>query len=363
MLHSSSKWERAHSTRQRHPVHTPHASPIPVQVFIGNQPAPVVYAGDSGYPGVQLVNATISNTVTPGCQVSVVAVSGTGSTQVSSNVTAIPVATEGGVCSDPALGIDGTLVTALGQAANPLLEDFIVNHDAVSGQDTVQATFERVVAPSDPPPPFTGNVQASVSSCSVTQTVAGSASSPSTVGQNAGTVTASGPGGVAALIASGTGVYQAPLQGSVGANGGTVTISGPGNANVPAFNASLTVPPGLANFIAQVSSLTINPSLGADFSWTGGLAGAIVVVTQTSTDPNTGVSGSYSCSAPAAAGSLHVPGSITQGMPSGSGEIDIFELILYTPERQLINQVVELLQKAVARDLQTFKPAFIQVGH
>jgi uncharacterized protein (TIGR03437 family) len=92
---------------------TPHAAAATLQVFIGGLPATVGYGGDSGYPGVNQINVTIPTAVLPGCDVSPVAVSGTGSNLIVSNTTAIPVDPSGAVCNDAAFGTNGTTVTTL----------------------------------------------------------------------------------------------------------------------------------------------------------------------------------------------------------------------------------------------------------
>jgi len=77
------------------------SSPNPVnqsstQVYIGGVEATVVYAGSSGYPGLDQIDVTIPANVPLGCRVSVVAVVA----GVDSNFALIPINPGGGVCSD-----------------------------------------------------------------------------------------------------------------------------------------------------------------------------------------------------------------------------------------------------------------------
>lgn len=78
------------------------------KVYIGDVEASVVYAGSSGYPGLDQIDVTIPANVGVGCRVSVVAiVSG-----VASNFVLIPINPGGGVCSDPMYNYDGTQLAA-----------------------------------------------------------------------------------------------------------------------------------------------------------------------------------------------------------------------------------------------------------
>jgi uncharacterized protein (TIGR03437 family) len=60
---------------------------IPMQVFIGGIAANILYRGRSQYPGVDQIDVAIPTDVSPGCFVSVVAVSGS----IVSNTVTIPV--------------------------------------------------------------------------------------------------------------------------------------------------------------------------------------------------------------------------------------------------------------------------------
>jgi uncharacterized protein (TIGR03437 family) len=74
-------------------------SSIPIDVEIGGVPAPVVYSGDSRYPGVDQISVMVPDSV-QGCYVSVVVKTG----NIVSNVATIPIAVgQPGqpVCSDP----------------------------------------------------------------------------------------------------------------------------------------------------------------------------------------------------------------------------------------------------------------------
>jgi uncharacterized protein (TIGR03437 family) len=89
------------------------SSPHPVNqssthVYIGDVEAAVVYAGSSGYPGLDQIDVTIPANVSAGCRVSLVAVVA----GVDSNFVLIPINPGGGVCSDPMYDYDGTQLAA-----------------------------------------------------------------------------------------------------------------------------------------------------------------------------------------------------------------------------------------------------------
>src|ERR1700678_1132531 len=84
-----------------------------VQVFIGGISATVQYAGRSQYPGLDQYNVVIPASVTPGCFVSVVVQIGS----MVSNAVTMPISANGGACSDPMTGLNGTQIQTL--AAKP----------------------------------------------------------------------------------------------------------------------------------------------------------------------------------------------------------------------------------------------------
>ncbi len=93
---------------------TPHGISVPelpLQVLIGNIPAPISYQGRSGYPGLDQVNVTVPAGVPSGCAVSVVAINS--NYQIISNFVTLPVAAGGGSCTDPVIGISLDQVAAL----------------------------------------------------------------------------------------------------------------------------------------------------------------------------------------------------------------------------------------------------------
>jgi uncharacterized protein (TIGR03437 family) len=127
---------------------TPHAYGGTVQIYIGGIQAQVLYAGDSGFPGLNQIDVTVPSMVEPGCNVSLIAVSGTGSSLVSSNSTFISVDPFGGACSDPAFGATGGKTISLIGQANVSTGFLSLAHDVgLSGtNDTAESVFQKLTS-------------------------------------------------------------------------------------------------------------------------------------------------------------------------------------------------------------------------
>ncbi len=72
----------------------------PLQIYVGGVLATILYQGSAGYPGVNQINLTIPSSVTPDCQVPLVAVTG----NIISNVVVLPIHPGGGTCVKPLTG-------------------------------------------------------------------------------------------------------------------------------------------------------------------------------------------------------------------------------------------------------------------
>jgi len=306
---------------------SPHAIGVTPTIYIGGVQATVLYAGDSGYPGLNQIDVVVPATVTPGCQVSLIAVSGSGSNLVPSNQTAIAVDPSGAACSDSIFGITGsTLTTLLGQTNVSVgsVSMFQTVTPATSGgtqtNDYASALFQSTTTGSYN---FAGLT--SVGSCSVTQTVGTSTSTPTPTPLDAGTITVTGPAGSTTLL-SGTTVGVAFAQLAAGflpSSGGTFTFKGTGGANVGSFTATLTFPAPFLAWTNQSADATVTRANGFDVTWTGGGAGTFVEITGTSANATSGLVGGYTCFAPVAAGTFHVPNAVTLSLPAGTGSVQV----------------------------------------
>lgn len=299
----------------------PHALAVMPQVYIGGLPATVLYAGNSGYPGLNQIVVTVPSGVLPGCNVSLVAVSGSGSSLVTSNVTAVAVDPSGASCSDSAFGTNGSTYSTL-NGQSTVRSGFVgLLHEASAGEttDVADATFQKVTGVS-----FGGGAPASVGSCSLLQQV--SASTSTSVGLDAGTISVTGPTGSVTLqsFPSLPGSSFAQLTaGFIPSSGGSFTFSGTGGADVGKFSTTVTFPNPLLIWTNETADATVSRASGVDVNWTGGSPGSYVMINGSSTDKTTGVTASFICYAPVAAGTFHVPNSITLSMPAGTGSLAV----------------------------------------
>lgn len=311
---------------------TPHAATIPTQIYIGGIQANVLYAGDSGYPGVNQIDVYIPAGVSPGCNVSLVAVSGSGNNLVTSNTTSIAVATtEGGVCTDPAFGTSGTTISTLSGKNTLNTGAVLLIHSVSPGttagttqtNDLAESVFDSQTGASY----ISRGSVASVGSCALVQTGTGSTGTTTSTALDAGTITVTGPNGTATLTAepiAGIGISFAQLaSGFIPSSGGAFTFKGSGGANVGSFSATVNFPNPLLNWTNESANATVSRAAGATVSWTGGAANTFVVVGGSSSSSSTGVSASFYCFAPVAAGQFTVPASILLSMPAGTGTMSV----------------------------------------
>ena len=123
-------------------------------------------------------------------------------------------------------------------------------------------------------------------------------------GLDPGTITLSGPSGLAVTLGSQFGIKGAFFAmlpaGSIPQSGGTFTLKGSGGADVGSFTSTIAFS---------------NPLL----TWTGGNPGTYVFITGASTSTSPRVTGGYTCLASVDAGQFTVPSYILSALPTGNG--------------------------------------------
>lgn len=276
---------------------------VSARVFIGGISATIMFSGRSQYPGLDQYNVVIPANVTPGCFVSAVVQTGT----VVSNAVTLPVQPGGGVCTDPASGMNGTQITALankaGGSVNAMLLGVIQNID--------NGNFQVAALPLPLSSAYFGNGYEYVSQGSCT-TVPPQQGPFAAIGQplDAGTIQATTPGGPVTV----QGVTPVP------AAAGTYTFSNSGGSDIGKFNAAVTLSAPLT--LTNAAALAfVTRSAGATVTWSGGLPNGTVQV-------EGDVGGPYGtmrfyCYAPSSAGQIAIPASILLAMPTGSGNVAI----------------------------------------
>jgi uncharacterized protein (TIGR03437 family) len=299
---------------------TPHAVNVPLTIYVGGIAVTPDYAGSSGYPGLNQINLKIPSSVTPGCGVSIVAVSG----NIVSNTMTLPIAVGGGVCTDPILGYNGTQLGTLAGKTNYNEGILFIIQSTASGKVTSDASgiFENIQTTSS----TTTNGLTSVGSCNINSAAVVGSTVPTITGLDAGTITVTGPTGTQTLttIPQAPGDYIAQLPaGFIPASGGSYTFNGTGGANVGAFSASVAYTNPLV-WTNSGSDTSVNRANGVTLTWTGGATGSfgsIVYIGGTSSSST--ATASFTCYAPVSAGSFTVPSYVLLALPAGSGTLGI----------------------------------------
>ena len=293
---------------------TPHAVSSPPTFYIGGMAVTPLYAGRSVYPGVNQINLTIPSNVTPGCGVSVVAVSG----NIVSNTVTLPVGN--GVCTDAVTGQNGTTLTNLTGKSSYNAGTLFVVQETNQGQTQGLGfgEFQNVVTTTS----STVSGVTSIGSCTLIVGASGSGSS-SSMGLDAGTITLTGPTGTQTLMAFPVvpGAYEAQLPaGFIPGSGGSFTFKGSGGSQVGSFSVSVSYTNPLM-WTNSGSIATVTRASGQTVNWTGGASGSYVWIGGTSS--NSQASGSFICYAPASAGTFTVPSYVLLGLPAGSGSLSL----------------------------------------
>ena len=303
------------------------SSPNPVnqsstQVYIGGVEATVVYAGSSGYPGLDQIDVTIPANVPLGCRVSVVAVVA----GVDSNFALIPINPGGGVCSDSIYNYDGNQLTASltstvtsGIALIQQLPD-----TALAGVTFVSDTHGNA---------YTALGPLSLGGCTVTQGTGPAQYGGTLTYLSAGTVSLQGPEGTYALTNTNgpTTPDSATLpSGSIPSSGGTFVFTGTGSAQVGQFSVTVTLSP-LMTWTNSDAAKTVTRSQGLQINWSGGQPSSYMQIMGQSVTSTPGVVATFECFVPQSAGSFTVPPYVLNDLPVGTGNVQVENLTANVP--------------------------------
>jgi uncharacterized protein (TIGR03437 family) len=331
---------------------------IPMTAYIGGISANIEYRGRSQYPGVDQVVVAIPAGVTPGCNVSIVLVSGAKS--MASNFTTIAVNQGGGACSDPnspynVTSLSGDTTVSFGYVEVSQLVS-LSSPTAAARTSTRVRTVQPFTAPHHPrtATPTTDNAAAgifdsiqgaelgnyasydtaSLHSCVVfvEQLSTSAPTTPFTeTGLDAGKITVTGPNGSATLqpLSELAGFYDASLSASfIPSSGGTFTFSGSGGTssknNVGSFNTSVTLSSPLFSWTNMAQTTSVTRSQGVTVNWQGGQPGTYVEISGFSSGSSIGAG--FYCLANQSDGSFHVPNWVTESMPAGQGDLDVINV-------------------------------------
>ena len=314
----------------------------PVTVYIGGTAVTPLYAGRSGFTGLDQINVQVPSGVS-GCYVSVVVQAG----NYVSNFATRPVAAQGGrTCSDANNPLTSSLLSGISQKSSfsigvVSLNETTTQAESIDGitvspggtTDGGSAGFLTLTASELNSGAYT---TASIGSCVVSFYNASiSSQSPpeafSFTFLNAGpVVNVSGPDGAIAMplqteTVDGTTFYGYSIpQGDtsfIPAAGGTFNFNnGSGTAQVGPFTAQLQLTSPLV-WTNMSTTSTVTRSSGLTVNWTGGDSGTYVSITGLSVgfitpgDTSDFVAATFTCEAPATAGTFTVPPPVLLEMP------------------------------------------------
>jgi uncharacterized protein (TIGR03437 family) len=303
-----------------------------VQVWVGNQPATVTYAGRSGCcAAIDQIDFVVPQGV-QGCYLPVAVKAGTAG--VVSNVPSIAVAPSAGAACSDADGINSSDVTKLQSAGSvklgsvnlthvslnlgllgipPVLSDVATGIFGTYSQAQLSASLGLTQSPS-------------VGSCTVSQflgvnPIPVDPTKPSPLDEGSA-LSITGGSGTKAIPSTSTGFYSATLGGvplseiltatpePAYFDPGSYTLSGSGGA-VGSFSSSFTVPAALSSNASTIT--TIDRSKDLTITWSGAGQNGFVAVSATSSVGGTLGPGATSpgnvilCIAPASAGTFTIP--------------------------------------------------------
>ena len=308
----------------------------PIQLLIGNVPATILYRGRSPYPGVDQINFTVPSGAA-GCNVSVTIVTTLASGSIVSNSATMPIAPNGGACSDSNAVFPPSMLTQWSTkganvgAAIFSETDSIIYVNGTPFVDSIasaEADFLKVALAGIP------SLQAalqrvSLGSCLLSITIgSGGSAGVSGTGLDAGTSLTFTAGSAAPLTLTGSGgTYSADF--SALTQGMAQLSNGSGGAAVGAFKAAFNIPPRLTwtneNGIGTLQGAnppgpTVMRTQPLTVTWSGGDVNsyADIFVTGAVESPTLPVSVSAECTTPVSADSFTIPASVLLAMP-GSG--------------------------------------------
>ncbi len=306
---------------------TPHSVNTFLQIYVGGVLATILYQGSAGYPGVNQINLTIPTSVTADCQVPLVAVTG----NIISNVVVLPIHPGGGTCISQLTA--GRTITG-DQILKDTQDTLKVGSLTVLQTNSINAKGIHTVTNSAGAGFFkdTGLLAGAVGrgdnlspgTCAVYPTIT-TGGQLTLVGLDAGSVTLTGPAGLAITLAPQygglNGNFGATLADGVIPAGGTFTFKGSGGADVGPFTSTLTIANPNFNWTNPSAAATLDRTQGLLYTWTGGLPETYVLLGGVST--GSGVTAGYSCKVRVEAGQFTVPSYILLGLPAGSGGASI----------------------------------------
>lgn len=300
---------------------------VPVEVFIGGKPAPVLFRGrNSCCSSLDQINIQVPDGVA-GCVTPLVVKIGS----MVSNTATIPLAASGRNCKTNSGAITDGLFQSFNGKTQPTVGQVAMlrsrirmpgtgNTISTTTGDAGSAFFYKAT----PAYPFAlaQNVDLQpAGSCLISISASGAPAAYTTTSLDAGPqITITGPNGTRTYPRNTSLTYLGTLGAGVDGNyldAGNYTVSGAGGPNVGAFQTSVNFPKTLV-WTNQDTTMTVSRAAGVTVNWTGGdPAGTVQISGQTTaqTSPTTTVAARFDCAAKVSDGSFTIPPAVLLSLP------------------------------------------------
>jgi hypothetical protein len=239
---------------------------------------------------------------------------------VVSNTVTLPVAANGGVCTDPIHGVDGNGLLS-GSTQTSLTSGTIAVVLNTAQSQSVSSFVSASFLKDTNIPYVPGYGLVTLGGCLV---LTSTAPQPTITYFSAGTVSITGPGGALQIPQTTSGsliTYELNLPtGYFPTSGGTFTISATGSAGVNPFSVTVSDPQPLV-WTNQTAITEVDRSTPVTVTWTGGIPGTYVQIGGGSTIVS--ASATFLCIAPVEAGQYTIPAYVLEASPVGNGGINL----------------------------------------
>jgi hypothetical protein len=251
---------------------------------------------------------------------------------MASNVVTLPIAKSGGVCLDVQSGLTGAQITPPpGQSLRTGLVALIASNTpgkngARQLSNSTDAAFEKYSGLA----PATHSV--APGGCIAYPLVASPI--PTITGMDPGTISLTGPGGLAVTMQSTLGIkgafFSSLSDTAIPSTGGTFTFKGSGGADVGSFTTTITLANPLLQWTNAAQAATIDKTRDFLVTWTGGNPNSYVVITGSALDSARTIQAGFTCLAPVEDGRFTIPSYILATLPSGIGGM-LLQNDVYSP--------------------------------
>lgn len=320
--------------------------PIPVEISVGGQSAAVLYSGRSSCcAGIDQIVFTVPADAPPGCWVPLYVRTNANTT---SNVASMAISADGAACSDAGNPLSAALrnggrAGVLRLVRSSTREDIGTLRALEVADDLLTFDFSQLktvpfaYSPLSSLPPagtctvfaFPGDYFAgdSPGSASVIARPLDAGNSFTVAGAQGSKVAVPSPGARGALLGT-FAPYLPGLPNLLSLSPGPYTVGTKGGADVPAFQAQITVP-GAINWQGRDQVDAIDRTNPLTLSWSGVAAGQSMSILGGNVDLPTNSSAVFHCLVPPGANSFTIPAGILGTLPATRGNPLLSKGVIY----------------------------------